>query len=301
MPGSFPLALLSALVFYGVLPLLGAFLVRSRWRQFRAQLYQIRQAKVFSGLLDENGGETLVFGTVEGIQGSDKLWIRSVGRSIQVEMKNVLIYELGGDDLLVDGHQLPSPPTSLRWQQLGPLPESSPVMVWGKLLLRNGLLVVEPATGARVNLVLYEGDPETVLKRLIWSGRQRNEYWNAFTPVSFIIGFAILAIFIFTATRESTNRLWAIILTTVAVMPFSVLLPPGIAGFFAYRSLWRRGRICRARRDLCSFNEKTGARAELLQKKARRLEWAALILFFLALLANSSLVFLLLAQLAAVR
>lgn len=301
MPATFPLALMAAFFFYSFLPLLGAFLVRSRWRTFRSRLYQITKDRVFDGTLDDSPGNTLLYGLVEGIQGSDKLWIRSQGRSIQVQMDHVLIYELGGEDLLVEGRQLPPPPTSLRWQQLGPVPEASPVMVWGKLETHNGLLVLERPLGTRAQVIFYEGPTETVLKRLVWSSRQRNEYWNAFTPVSFIIGFAILAIFIFIASRESTNRLWAIILTTVAVMPFSVLLPPGIAGFFAYRSLWRRGRICRARRDLCFFSKKTGQRARLLEKKARRLEWAALTLFGIALLSNSLLVFLLLAQLAAVR
>jgi hypothetical protein len=99
-------------------------------------------------------------------------------------------------------------------------------------------------------VVIYDGEDETVLPGSIWSGRQRNEYWNQFTPASLLIGSFALLILSYLTLRSPLLRLPVLFSLTLSSVPVLPLLPPGVILFFLYRYWWRKGRYFRAQRDL---------------------------------------------------
>jgi hypothetical protein len=101
-----------------------------------------------------------------------------------------------------------------------------------------------------LTVVLYDGVEETILRRAIWGGRQRNEYWNQFTPASLAAGFLSLLILAYVLLRSPMMRLPALVSLSFSLIPVIPLLPPGVVLHFLYRRLWRRGRFLRAERDL---------------------------------------------------
>lgn len=301
-----PLQVLSGLLlagfFFLILPLLGAFITRGRWRKFRHKLIFLGKQPRFSGYFDPAVPWTgLIYGQIEGIQGSTWLWLRSQGRSIRVNAGNAEVCMFEGQQR--SGRRLPEPPVRLRWSHVGAVAEGSRVMVWGQVLSRNGRLQLEAPEGEKGPfLVFYEGDDASLLRRLLGNSRQQNEYWNIFTPFGLLIGFALVAILAFDAFQTLPNRLWGVILTSLALMPFSILLPPGLAAYYVYRRLWRRSRRLRSRRDMLYLVPgRKLERQHLLERTARRLEYAAVGIFALGLVANSVLVFLFSAALAVPR
>jgi hypothetical protein len=114
-------------------------------------------------------------------------------------------------------------------------------------------MVLGSGNGRPVLLIIHDGQDSDVELRAIWSGRQKNEYWNPLTQVSLVAG--LLAMSVIVSRVLSTRTLPSIAAITVAVgfAPLLPLLPPGVIGFILYRSSWRQARFCRSRRDLVAF------------------------------------------------
>jgi len=226
-------------------------MVRRRWRSFRWKCRDAALLPVWGpdAKTDYPAGFA-IYGQVEAIQGDDTLWITTDAGSIQVIMNGHPVYSIDDAGIDANGNQAHRTPEMTRWEHVGPLPEGSRIFVAGDICYERAGLVVRAWKSAAPLLVFYDGPAEDLIARLLWAGRQRNEFWNAFTPMSLMIGFGLLAIFGFSAVRESGNRFWAVLAASLSVIPFAALLPPGILGFFLYRRLWRKGRHYRGFRDL---------------------------------------------------
>jgi hypothetical protein len=101
-----------------------------------------------------------------------------------------------------------------------------------------------------LTVIIYEGQARDLIPGAIWSGRQRNEYWNLFTPWSLAFGSLLLFIHFYLIVRYPALHLPAVFTATLALFPLISLAPPGLFFYYLYRSLWRRGRQLRAVRDL---------------------------------------------------
>ena len=83
-----------------------------------------------------------------------------------------------------------------------------------------------------------------------WSGRQRNEYVNSFSPWSVVLGSLLLLLEAYLFYRQPLYSLSGRITALLGIAPLAVFLPPGVVFFELYRYLWKQGRLYRAERDV---------------------------------------------------
>ncbi len=249
-------------VFYLLIPGLGAFHVRNQWRRFRkcvsdsALFPQVRYnslARNGDGFL----GVYRFFGSLEAIQGDDTIWLRSGNISLSADMADVGIYLLPSfshaeNEGVVERNEVTLPdevPQLLPWNRVFNLPEGSSVYVSGPLFIDHGQGVFRVTPQHALTVVFYDGDADTILRRSIWGGRQRNEYWNRFTSSSLIAGSLALLFLAYNFVRSDSAvaAVLALGLSTTPILPF---LPPGLPLYFVYRHFWKRARYNRAERDI---------------------------------------------------
>lgn len=252
-------------LFYGAIPAAGAFFVRNEWRRFRRRLLSASLEPDVSTArlgrhLDGNKpvGRFRAFGTLEAIQGNSRIWIRTSSRSVSAAMSGVRVYMLssslysGSDaDQTLPGSPISDEsPTAVRWERVSSLPEGSGVFIAGELSAHAGQLEFAGTRDSPLLVVFFDGNPETFLDRAIWSARQRNEYWNQFTPVSVAIGSLGLFILAYLFSRSPDVLSAALVAVTGGLVPLYPFLPPGVLLYFAYRRLWHTARYLRAQRDI---------------------------------------------------
>ena len=264
--------MLTAITFFLIIPGVGVLTSRARWRRFRGGVLEAartptanREAIAAVHRVEETIGVFRFFGTLEALQEDNRLWVSDGTITIEVDMYGGTVY------LLPEG-LAPSPahigyrtdfevllntmsaPEIVPWRRMTSLTEGTQVFVSGKLESEKGVPVFR-GTGHRGPLViLYDGQPEDLLARAIWFGRERNEYWNALTPPSLIAGMFVLVILSVQAFSTPGSFAAAIMSLGFASIPLLPLLPPGVVGFFLYRKLWMKGRAKRAWRDLLKLS-----------------------------------------------
>ena len=262
------IVIIITLLFYILLPGSGAFFARSEWREFRLKL----AASSAVPLIDFQKSRALgdaqcqgifkFFGSLEAIQDKYEVWLRSGNFTVSVDMRNVKIYLIPAINYSVSGegnddfHEknieiiMDEMPQVLSWERFYSLSQRTEVMVCGPLFIDRGKTIFRTSGEGSVTFLIYDGSPETLLRRGIWAGRHRNEFWNIFTPVSLIAGsFSLFLTAYFLYSIPSLDVLTDITLS-LSLVPFMPLFPPGVVLFFIYRSFWKKARFLRAERDL---------------------------------------------------
>jgi len=105
------------------------------------------------------------------------------------------------------------------------------------------------APGRDLLVLAFEGDPSTALERAVSSGRPRVDIWNQWTPVALGIGFALLLSLAYADLKPGGNRADGTIALTLALLPSTIVLPPGLFCVWGFVRLWRRARARRAAAD----------------------------------------------------
>jgi len=238
-----------------LIPGLGAFAVRSSWRKFR---FRLLRSSYYPFLDYADLGAAgppryyRLFGQLEAIRAKDQVWIRSGDFSVAADLHRVPVYILPGSG--ADGDEKePGPdeqPQIIPWRQISSLPARTPVFIAGRLGFEDGQPEFRSEAKEPLLVVLYGGDRDTLLRRAIRGGRQRNEYWNQFTLVSLITGCIILFLVGYFSYSQSPSRLPTIVSITLSLSPLVPLLPPGVLFLLLYRFYWKRARILRSQRDL---------------------------------------------------
>jgi hypothetical protein len=251
-------------LFYIVIPAVGAYFARERWRRFREKLVQVSFYPIidYSDLNREAGipGNFRFFGNLEAIQGENRIWLTSGTTTIAADLQNVSIYLIPSQTPLEQSPQKTSmqfeevipyqEPASIKWKRIFSLPEGTKIFIGGSLVIETVGGVFKSTQTEPLLVVIYDGEKKDILKRAIWCGRQKNEYWNQFTLVSLITGFFSLLIFAYILLQSPAMRIPALISLTLSLLPIAIFLPPGLPLFFAYRFLWKKARLLRAERDL---------------------------------------------------
>ena len=252
-----------AVFFYLLIPALGAFYIRSRWRVFRSA---VLDASLFSNIdyatVRSNKGFTGMHRMIGGFSGVDEseriIWLKNGGLSVKIDISSADYYLLPGaggpeyeggterNDLLPSTGAL----QKLSWKHVYSIDEGSRFLVAGPLFIQNGMGLFKATSNNRLLLLQFDGDAKSIMRRSIWAGRQKNEYWNAFTPGSVLLGaFSLfIASYLIYTGGGGVNLLSAAI--SLSLLPISPMLPPGVLFFYLYRSLWERARYLRAERDL---------------------------------------------------
>jgi hypothetical protein len=192
------------------------------------------------------------FGRLEGIQGETGVWLGSQGISVMLDLSRAPIFMLPQTAKL-DGTLPDTTPRVVMWKEMSALVEGSRFFVAGELQrMGSDLTFSSWIDGTEPPLVImYDCPDSVVLDRAIWTGRQRNEYWNHITPVSLIVGFLGQLLWVMRIFEQS--RLYALIGVVIALIPVLPLLPPGVLGYYVYRKMWRRARRIRATRDIVAL------------------------------------------------
>jgi hypothetical protein len=245
------------LVFYGLIPGLGAIHVRNQWRRFRetvrgsVSLPPLRYRDVH-GATEGAAGRFRFLGYLEALQ-EDTVWIRSSELSVSAHLKEGDIYllpEIQGGGRPEEEMLSQEPPKRIPWKGISTLPEGTKVLVFGRLERSGGLPVFTGTREDPVTMIIYEGEERSILKGSIWTGRHKNELLNQFTFPSVAAGSFALFFLAYILFRNPLSRFSVLLAGTVSLFPVVLFLPPGVAFLFLYRYFWKRGRILRAERDL---------------------------------------------------
>lgn len=278
------LALITALLFYAILPVIGAFAVRKQWRGFRTAVAIAAQAPGLGDALTtgQEAGLRCVRGDIEAMGGEHELWLRCDNATCVVDMRGAWVHLLtgrSGDDHI----------ERRRWSGLPALGSGARAFVAGDAAFRDGRIVLGPAADGSMLVILHDGDDSTVVKRSIRAGRHLNEYWNPVTQISLALGVMVMSVIVMMVLPGRTSGAMPSLITaltlTLAFAPILPLLPPGVVGFFAYRRFWRQARFCRSRRDLENLDGQPDAPA--WNRRARVATAASIASFGGALAANA--------------
>jgi hypothetical protein len=239
------------MIFYLLIPIAGAFRLRSQWRRFRQRVAELRIAPElrYSDLAAaKNEGRNRVghfrlLGTIEAIEGQNRVWVRGRLVSALVDLSRAPLYVAA-----------PGPPEAgsierLSWASVSSLVEGTSIFVAGLLSMEEGRPVFVDGPEEALIAVCYDGDEEKIISRLIASGRAQNEYWNYASIISLSLGVAAISgiLLLFGTTLFSTLRALIFLAGVLPILPFA---PPGLALFFAYYRLWRMAIAARTLRDL---------------------------------------------------
>jgi hypothetical protein len=275
-------ALGTALVFFALVPGAGAFAVRWQWRLFRRRMREASLAPFlrYSDLGGSRGlrGDFRVFGELEAIQGRDRIWINTGEFTVEADVSGAQLYLLpslsgSGSEPLPDEEPAVAP-----WNRVFSLPSGLSLFVGGSLYLEEGRGVFRSSSGSPLLVVFYDGERESILKRAIWGGRKRNEYWNPFTLPSLLAGFLCLALLAYLSLRSAQAGWPGLAVLALAAAPAAPFLPPGVVLYYLYRYFWKLARRLRAERDLLRLplryfpeGSPAGERAALLPSGERYL------------------------------
>ncbi len=287
-----------AFVFYICIPVLGAFRVRALWRGARlafeylatrqrlsfADVAQAELRRHESGAASEPVGTRAVFGTVQAVEGGDRLWVAAAGQSALVDMAKATLYVLegrgvSGDDLLGELAAADARLAETSWRSLPSIDSGTRVFAGGRVFAEGGAAVMKAGKADRPFVVFYDGDDRDLLPRVIWSARSRNEYWNALTFTSLAIGISAAVVALSATLLRPSFSVTVLMAACLASLPLMPLVPPGVPLFFAYRNLWRRSRILRAKRDVVKVLTRTvtkrgASRGDPAERLGERLERA---------------------------
>jgi hypothetical protein len=246
-------------VFYAVLPAVGAFHAREQWRRFRRTVIAVSHYPTASpGAVSRSRGPFVgfhrFFGTLEAIQGDDRIWITNGHFSVAADLRDVHVYLIpestaSMDALLGGAESTGTALGSVPWSRIFSLPEGTPVFVGGALYQEEGRGIFRDGGDSPLLVVIHDCPRESVVPRAIGSGRERNEYMNAFTLPSVCIGALLLVLLAF-SLFSLPQRLLGLLALTAGLAPISPFLPPGFPLYFAYRAYWKKGRLLRVQRDL---------------------------------------------------
>jgi hypothetical protein len=250
-----------AVLFYGLVPIAGAFYSRRNWRYFRRRFNELGQKPILDyaacmstgpGSSAGEGEEFRFSGGFESLTGDKILWIRGEELTMPVDLRDARIYvlpdtETEGIPVYFDPGE--EAPEQIRPDRISALTGGVKVFAGGSLCVRDGRKIFASASRPLM-VIFYEGPDRSLTIRTIRAGRHRNEFFNFITPYSFIAGAFSQIIIVMSLYSRPVYRLTLIAALIALFTPLFPWLPPGIFFTLAYRRLWWKARIFRAYRDL---------------------------------------------------
>ncbi|MFZ4617748.1 MAG: hypothetical protein ACOYM2_16325 [Rectinemataceae bacterium] len=282
-------AILVAVLFYVLVPVLGAFHTHRRWRNFRSRLVELSGAAELDELVSVGGtaieGEAVTVrfsGDIEGIEGEGRIWLRGKGATAVVDLGkahfHVLADEGGGQRALGRNSFV----ESLPWQRVRMVPEGTKLFAGGLLRFEGGTPVI-CGTGKEPLIALsWTGDEKSLLERAIAGGRKENEYWSSLSRASLGLGIGLQAILLLLIWPDAFPSI-RYLTFLVGFSPILCLLPPGLPFFFLYVRFWRRALLVRIERDVLTFPTNSFAKNHRDQASASAFSYVILSGLFLAL------------------
>jgi hypothetical protein len=243
------------ILWYGLVPVGGAFVIRHKWRTFRRRFDELRLRPFpdYRTYRQGTGGEYRFIGGLESLTDGHTLWVRNNELTIPVDLSGAHAYVLPmpeqGEDLefFDPGEDVPE---RIRWDRVSALTEGAKVFVGGYLLPREGRLSFLSTRDHPLLVIFYDGPDRSLTIKAIRTGRHKNEYWNGITPYAFILGVFSQIIIAGNFLLRPAYRLTVITAFVALFSPLFPLIPPGMLFTLLYQRLRRRARSLRAYRDL---------------------------------------------------
>ncbi len=248
---------LAALVFYALIPVIGALIVRTNWHSFRVRLAQTQVLPPLDSFsliqkVHSVGNLYKVFAEIDAVGEHDCLWIRSNNKTLTVDMHNVPVYVFTGNS--EDGTGLPQDEEDsvdkVRWSAVPSLVQGTRIFIAGCMEMRKGIPTMVTNPESPMLVILHNLGDDELLPRVIAAGRHKNEYWNPLTQISMALGIMVISGLITTILANPSISLVLALSLTIALSPVLPILPPGVFLFFLYRRFWRRAYYFRSKRDV---------------------------------------------------
>jgi len=253
------------ILWYGLVPMVGALVKRYQWFDFRNRFNGLRLHPIMDDKAywkhcgknrDENAGVYRFMGEFDSVTDDHVLWVRNEGLLVPVALKGAQTYLLpmqGGET----GGQGTDPgeeaPEKIRWERISVLAEGTRVFVGGSLFCNEGRWGFAAARENPLVVIFYDGPDHSLATKAIWAGRHRGEYFNLITPYSLIVGALCLLFIAASFLPRPAFRLTVVVSFVATFIPLFPLMPPGLLFTVAYRRLTWRSRILRAYSDLAKL------------------------------------------------
>ena len=245
------------LFWYALIPAAGAIYTRTKWRKFRERFDLLRLKPLLNYAaycgLSVPAGEFRFTGGFESITDQYTLWIKGENLTIPVSLANAQIWLLP----MQEGEGIPEAfdpgeeaPERIRWDRIATLTEGAKVFVGGEIRFQDKRWSFVSTQGSPLLILFYDCPDHSLTPRTIRSSRHRNEYWNAVTPYSLIMGAICLLLFASLFLNRPAFRLTVITALAALFVPAFPLIPPGLLFTVVYRRLAWNARILRAYHDL---------------------------------------------------
>jgi hypothetical protein len=251
------------ILWYGLVPMTGAMVKRYKWHIFRKRFDELRLSPLldygrYSRQEGDGGSHTgmAVFrfvGGFESITDGQTLWIRGDDLTVPVSLQNAETYLLPmqkGDGIPEIFDPSDETPEKIRWERVSALTEGARVYVGGLLVCRDGRWSFASTKEKPLMVIFYDGPDHSLTTRAIRAGRHRDEYWNAITPYSLVIGALCQIITAVLFLSRPAFRLTVMVSLAALFVPLYPMIPPGLLFTVMYRRLVWRSRILRSYRDL---------------------------------------------------
>jgi hypothetical protein len=256
-----------AALFYGLIPVTGAFIERRRWRLFRRRFSELRRRPHldYNTVNFAEGGDFRFTGTFESIDSETLLWIRSKDLTVQADLRGARTYvfpnkgDKGDFQVFDPGEETPE---RIRWDRISSLTGDAKVFVGGSLVKRSGRNIFVSLSGNPLLIIFYEGSEKALAVRAVRAGRHINEYFNFLTPFAFVMGAFSQIIIAVSLLSRPIHRLTVIFAFIALFTPLIPFIPPGLLFTALYRRLWWRARLYRSYRDLARFPMEYFAKGE---------------------------------------
>ncbi|MCX7655419.1 MAG: hypothetical protein N2Z76_02715 [Treponemataceae bacterium] len=251
-------SLVLAVLWYGIIPLIGAFLTRRSWRRFRSRFNELRCARPLTYEDVVGGGQKSLtipqdftfLGEVEALSEEDLIWVKNEEFTIPVSVKRVGMYVLPQEAPLAYGGSSREVPRKIAWSDVRSITEGSRIFVGGPVVYKDGRALFSSLPHKPLIVILYEGDDWHLIYKTIQAGRHHNEYYNRCTPFLLALGaFSQLILALWCMGRPGYRGMvyFNLLMLVGPVYPF---IPPGLFFTLLYRRLWKQARQYRAFRDL---------------------------------------------------
>ena len=247
-----------AALWYGIVPVAGAFVERRIWRFFRRRFIELRKKPLldYAGLVGGGQPEYKFYGVFESVSPNGILWMKSEGLTVRADLRkaNIYVFPNAGAEGNVPVFDPEEVPEKIRWNRISSLTKKAKVFAGGALTERDNQRIFASLPDTPLFIIFYEGSENTLAMRAVRAGRHRNEFFNFLTPYAFILGAFSQILIAFTYLSRPAHRFTLIAALIALFTPLLPWIPPGMLFTTAYRRLWVHARAIRADRDLARFN-----------------------------------------------
>jgi hypothetical protein len=258
-------------LWYGLVPIGGALISRYKWWQFRRRFDELRLRPLLDyrayRRLSGEGGVFRFIGGFESVTDGRTLWIQGENLTIPVSLANARSWLLPMQEGSAFSRDAASPsgkgegipesfdpgeeaPERIRWDRLSTITEGARVFVGGALAFQDERWCFVSTRETPLQVIFYDCPDAALTARTIRAGRNRNEYWNAVTPYSLVIGALCQIFMALSFLPRPAFRLTVITALIALFIPLYPLIPPGLLFTVLYRRLAWYARILRSYRDL---------------------------------------------------